>query len=265
MGISVMTYFKLLLLGMFAFPAHASINICDENISMGMNKGEVITCDDSRKILFGYDSLEKRASWASYAIDGIRHEDFISNAGRYSDQGAVDKTLVLSREYLDKGYDLAYLVAPYLTGINKNIDNIKSMNNTFPVDPVYWRGKFSDVFWNLNQQEILFAQKKGAYKVITGLHYSESDPVAPSHLYKIYVHPKYSTTLSLLIPINSDVSSDITQYITSIDCIEKTISLDLHLGLEVNIESDIENKKARSLDVWSVMDGDNVEDKLCAI
>jgi len=254
------------MLGLLSLPAHASINACDEKVNMGVNEGEIVTCDETRNVLFGYNSIQKKASWASYVVGGHRTKQFIRNMGFYSAiEGISSQEQASPREYFNKGYDLAYLVAPYLTDNNISVAQSNSMNNIFPIDSSDWRGQFGDVFWKMNQQEITFAQNKGAYRVITGLHYSKSTQVKPSHIYKIYIHPEFHTTLSLFVPISSSVSDDISQYITSIDCIEEKTNLNLHIGLPPSIESDVENKQARNFNVWSVKDGLINEDKSCAI
>jgi len=257
-----MTYFKILFLGIFALPVHASIDICDQKLDMGAIKGEVISCHENVK--FGYDASNKRVSWASYAVNGIKVDGFVSNTGVYSEvDGVALDDQVLSRDYLDKGFDLAYLVAPYSINVSQNVNMLNSMNNHFPISTEDWRGRFADVLWDINQQEKNLAIKKGPYQVITGLHYPTSGPVKPTHLFKIYIHQMYDTTMSLFIPINSSLTNDISRYITSIDCIEKKTSLNLHVGLKRSVESDMENKKARNLDIWAVKDGLINEDVTC--
>jgi hypothetical protein len=266
MATLAMKYFNLLFLGLFALPLQASINICEEKIGMGINQGEVVSCVAGINVRFGYSALNKRASWAAYTVNSEVHNSYITKTGWYSNVSSVSlNEQVLPRSYLDKGYDLAYLVAPYLTNELSGSESLNNMSNMFPINSSDWRGKFGDFIWWINQNERLLAVRKGEYKVVTGLHYPTAGAVSPTHIYKIYIHPEYNATLSLFLPITSRVNSNIEKYITSIDCIEKRTGLNLTIGLKAEDESDMENKKARSFEVWSIKDGRGEEDLLCDI
>lgn len=135
-----------------------------------------------------------------------------------------DVGLLLHRSLLsEQTTNLSHLSVPVSSALNRRI----------------WR--------NLEKYELSAAQKKGAVEVVNGVITDDGQTITA--LYKILVHQRSRAHIAFVVPNLETLSEDITQYVTTIDCIEQ------QTGFEV-IKKPREYKDwalslAYGLDVWT--------------
>ena len=251
-----MKYFKRsFFFAAVAFCIKAQANICDVEITAAPKSSNVhYICDKQNNALFGYDTSIKLPVFATYNVRAHAFDGYIKNTGANSPVPGLEKSKQPAYT-TDNVVDKAYLVAPYQLITNERyVSSAFAMNNIIPIDKSVWRGKLRDVLFDIDLIERDMASKKGNVTALYGTIGGEINK-GPTHLYRVYYQHQYKLTLSFIVPISSKLEPNIESYITSIDCIEKLGKIDLFQNLPLEVQNDLENRKASSTVIWARRDG----------
>ena len=254
-----MKYFKrsfCFTAAVFCFKAQA--NICDVEVAAAPKPDNThYVCDQHNKAFFGYDTSINQPTFAIYNVRPHAFDGYIKNTGTYPPVPGLDQSKQPIYA-MDNVVDKAYLVAPYQLITNERYaSSAFAMNNIIPIDKSVWRGKLRDILFDIDLLERDMKSNKGSVTALYGAIGGKVNK-GPTHLYRVYYQDKYKLTLSFsafLVPISSELKSNIGSYITSIDCIEKLGKIDLFPSIPLKEQNDLENRKASSTVTWARLDG----------
>lgn len=252
----MMKYCSLVVL-MGAFSATSSAENCSDISPFAPVRGGIYAfCDSQLDAYFGYDKKNKQPSWVVYKVAKSELKTFVVNQGVYSPvKGLSEHLQVDISAFNGTDLDKAYLVAPYQLAKNeRSIKNAFSMSNIIPIKSDIWRGELKQLLFKLDMLERDIFSQKGSVVAIYGA-VGGSEMHQPEYLYRIYYQELYDLTISYLIPVKSGLGTNVSDYITSIQCIEEKAGISMLDVLNEPIQSDIKNRRATSTTVWARRDG----------
>ncbi len=199
-----------------------------------------------------YSNEHEQAEWVYYKLNKKLINGKAERTDRFvADPKVLDETVV-SDDYTNTGFDRGHLLpAADMKVSEKAMQETFYMSNISPQLP-----EFNRKIWKKLEKKVRqFAKEKGSLYVITGPVLEKGLPTIdknvsiPDMYYKIIIR-KYGDkieTIAFLLP-HEESKKDLTEFIVSIDAIERVTGIDFFKQLDYDVERSIERKKNNG--VW---------------
>jgi len=202
---------------------------------------------NKRYFLISYSNIHEQPEWAFYKLN----KQMISGKTKRmhyfrKDTQVIDETPSMT-DYKNSGFDRGHLVPAADMKLNRD-----SMRSTFVMSNVVpQRPGFNRKTWKILETKVRdFVKKKESIFVITGpvlegglKKFSEQKISVPDRFYKILfrIVATRVEAISFLVPHNAS-STDLREFVTSIDEIESVTGNDFLKGLPDHIEEELESE-----------------------
>ncbi|HGY9610440.1 DNA/RNA non-specific endonuclease [Vibrio harveyi] len=233
------------LVTLLSFPTLAET--CGQHLDKGMpsTNSDQFLCRDGYAVGYNYDT--KSADWVAYHITAESVN--ITNKRRNSfkeDTEMPDYARSTLADYKGSGYDRGHL-APSAT-MDFTRESMKQsflMSNMSPQLP-----GFNRVGWRVLEEHVRdLANEYNELYVVTGPIYQGNEGtigngvVIPSAFYKVILDPSFDEAIAFIVPHRDVSSSELANFITTIDEVERQTGLDFFAQTPDSIEDNMESVK----------------------
>ena len=211
-----------------------------------------------------YDEKTKVADWASYHMT----EGYLARHSKRTEDFRPDSDIPAGkrselRDYRGSGFDRGHLVpAADMSREQKTMSESFLLTNMAPQTPGLNRG-----VWKLLEENVRrWVQEKGNAYIVVGPLYLDSkgnridvsdtigpDHVAvPTHFFKIIIagdpsDPTKLEAIAFIMPNRTNPDKDVSQFLSSIDEIERLSGLDFMNELDKGVQERLESEKSSRL------------------
>ncbi len=212
-----------------------------------------------------YDEKTKVADWASYHMT----EGYLTRHSRRTEDFRPDSDIPAGkrselRDYRGSGFDRGHLVpAADMSRDQETMSESFLLTNMAPQTPGLNRG-----VWKLLEERVRYwvREKRSVYIMVGPLYLGSKENrnavpdmigpenvAVPTHFFKIVVagnpsDPTKLKAIAFIMPNTKNPDKDISQYITSIDEIEKLSGFDFMSELDKTAQEKLESKKT---EIWN--------------
>ncbi|WP_447474651.1 DNA/RNA non-specific endonuclease [Vibrio harveyi] len=233
------------LVTLLSFPTLAET--CGQHLDKGMpsTNSDQFLCRDGYAIGYNYDT--KNADWVAYHItaESVNITNKRSNSFK-EDTEMPDYARSTLADYKGSGYDRGHL-APSAT-MDFTRESMKQsflMSNMSPQLP-----GFNRVGWRVLEEHVRdLANEYNELYVVTGPIYQGNEGtigngvVIPSAFYKVILDPSFDEAIAFIVPHRDVSSSELANFITTIDEVERQTGLDFFAQTPDSIEDNMESVK----------------------
>ncbi|HDM8058694.1 DNA/RNA non-specific endonuclease [Vibrio harveyi] len=233
------------LVTLLSFPTLAET--CGQHLDKGMpsTNSDQFLCRDGYAVGYNYDT--KNADWVSYHItaESVNITNKRSNSFK-EDTEMPDYARSTLADYKGSGYDRGHL-APSAT-MDFTRESMKQsflMSNMSPQLP-----GFNRVGWRVLEEHVRdLANEYNELYVVTGPIYQGNEGtigngvVIPSAFYKVILDPSFDEAIAFIVPHRDVSSSELANFITTIDEVERQTGLDFFAQTPDSIEDNMESVK----------------------
>ncbi|WP_447470028.1 DNA/RNA non-specific endonuclease [Vibrio harveyi] len=238
------------LVTLLSFPTFAET--CGQHLDKGMpsTNSDQFLCRDGYAVGYNYDT--KNADWVAYHItaESVNITNKRSNSFK-EDTEMPDYARSTLADYKGSGYDRGHL-APSAT-MDFTRESMKQsflMSNMSPQLP-----GFNRVGWRVLEEHVRdLANEYNELYVVTGPIYQGNEGtigngvVIPSAFYKVILDPSFDEAIAFIVPHRDVSSSELANFITTIDEVERQTGLDFFAQTPDSIEDNMESVKWE--DMW---------------
>ncbi|HDM8197200.1 TPA: DNA/RNA non-specific endonuclease [Vibrio harveyi] len=228
-----------------SFPTLAET--CGQHLDKGMpsTNSDQFLCRDGYAVGYNYDT--KNADWVAYHItaESVNITNKRSNSFK-EDTEMPDYARSTLADYKGSGYDRGHL-APSAT-MDFTRESMKQsflMSNMSPQLP-----GFNRVGWRVLEEHVRdLANEYNELYVVTGPIYQGNEGtigngvVIPSAFYKVILDPSFDEAIAFIVPHRDVSSSELANFITTIDEVERQTGLDFFAQTPDSIEDNMESVK----------------------
>ena len=194
-----------------------------------------------------YNDEHEQAAWVYYKLT----PEFITGTGERKNKFKPDHLIATESaqlaDYKGSGFDRGHLCPAGSMKINQlAMDESFYMSNMSPQLPGFNRGKWKQ----LESQVRRWLQKEDTLHVVTGPILSDSlgcigfnKVTIPAHYYKIIYDQKKKQKMIAFIMPNQKINNHISDYMVTVDEVEKRTGIDFFSGLEDQLEQRLEAEK----------------------
>ncbi|ELC3158058.1 DNA/RNA non-specific endonuclease [Vibrio harveyi] len=233
------------LVTLLSFPTLAET--CGQHLDKGMpsTNSDQFLCRDGYAVGYNYDT--KNADWVAYHItaESVNITNKRSNSFK-EDTEMPDYARSTLADYKGSGYDRGHL-APSAT-MDFTRESMKQsflMSNMSPQLP-----GFNRVGWRVLEEHVRdLANEYNELYVVTGPIYQGNEGtigngvVIPSAFYKVILDPSFDEAIAFIVPHRDVSSSELANFITTIDEVEHQTGLDFFAQTPDSIEDNMESVK----------------------
>ncbi|AIV04741.1 MULTISPECIES: DNA/RNA non-specific endonuclease [Vibrio] len=233
------------LVTLLSFPTLAET--CGQHLDKGMpsTNSDQFLCRDGYAVGYNYDT--KNADWVAYHItaESVNITNKRSNSFK-EDTEMPDYARSTLADYKGSGYDRGHL-APSAT-MDFTRESMKQsflMSNMSPQLP-----GFNRVGWRVLEEHVRdLANEYNELYVVTGPIYQGNEGtigngvVIPSAFYKVILDPSFDEAIAFIVPHRDVSSSELANFITTIDEVERQTGLDFFAQTPDSIEDNMESVK----------------------
>ncbi|RIW14944.1 DNA/RNA non-specific endonuclease [Vibrio harveyi] len=233
------------LVTLLSFPTLAET--CGQHLDKGMpsTNSDQFLCRDGYAVGYNYDT--KNADWVAYHItaESVNITNKRSNSFK-EDTEMPDYARSTLADYKGSGYDRGHL-APSAT-MDFTRESMKQsflMSNMSPQLP-----GFNRVGWRVLEEHVRdLANEYNELYVVTGPIYQGNEGtigngvVLPSAFYKVILDPSFDEAIAFIVPHRDVSSSELANFITTIDEVERQTGLDFFAQTPDSIEDNMESVK----------------------
>lgn len=233
------------LVTLLSFPTLAET--CGQHLDKGMpsTNSDQFLCRDGYAVGYNYDT--KNADWVAYHItaESVNITNKRSNSFK-EDSEMPDYARSTLADYKGSGYDRGHL-APSAT-MDFTRESMKQsflMSNMSPQLP-----GFNRVGWRVLEEHVRdLANEYNELYVVTGPIYQGNEGtigngvVIPSAFYKVILDPSFDEAIAFIVPHRDVSSSELANFITTIDEVERQTGLDFFAQTPDSIEDNMESVK----------------------
>ncbi len=233
------------LVTLLSFPTLAET--CGQHLDKGMpsTNSDQFLCRDGYAVGYNYDT--KNADWVAYHItaESVNITNKRSNTFK-EDTEMPDYARSTLADYKGSGYDRGHL-APSAT-MDFTRESMKQsflMSNMSPQLP-----GFNRVGWRVLEEHVRdLANEYNELYVVTGPIYQGNEGtigngvVIPSAFYKVILDPSFDEAIAFIVPHRDVSSSELANFITTIDEVERQTGLDFFAQTPDSIEDNMESVK----------------------
>ncbi|CAK6713038.1 DNA/RNA endonuclease G [Vibrio harveyi] len=233
------------LVTLLSFPTLAET--CGQHLDKGMpsTNSDQFLCRDGYAVGYNYDT--KNADWVAYHItaESVNITNKRSNSFK-EDTEMPDYARSTLADYKGSGYDRGHL-APSAT-MDFTRESMKQsflMSNMSPQLP-----GFNRVGWRVLEEHVRdLANEYNELYVVTGPIYQGNEEtigngvVIPSAFYKVILDPSFDEAIAFIVPHRDVSSSELANFITTIDEVERQTGLDFFAQTPDSIEDNMESVK----------------------
>ncbi|CAE6888827.1 DNA RNA endonuclease G [Vibrio sp. B1FIG11] len=233
------------LVTLLSFPTLAET--CGQHLDKGMpsTNSDQFLCRDGYAVGYNYDT--KNADWVAYHItaESVNITNKRSNSFK-EDTEMPDYARSTLADYKGSGYDRGHL-APSAT-MDFTRESMKQsflMSNMSPQLP-----GFNRVGWRVLEEHVRdLANEYNELYVVTGPIYQGNEGtigngvVIPSAFYKVILDPSFDEAIAFIVPHRDVSSSELANFITTIDEVERQTGLDFFTQTPDSIEDNMESVK----------------------
>ncbi|WP_299496263.1 DNA/RNA non-specific endonuclease [uncultured Shewanella sp.] len=219
---------------------------CGEHLTLGTpSDSDQLLCREGYAL--GYNYQNKVADWVAYYITTDSVNAYYERSNYFkTDSDLPSDYQSISDDYTFSGYDRGHL-APSGT-MDFNEDSMQEsflMSNMAPQLAGFNRGGWKGL------EEIVreWANEYVSLYVVTGPIWDGNETYIgngvyiPTHFYKVILDPYFNDAIAFILPHESISSSELANYITTVDAVEALTGLDFFSELDDSIENDIEAVK----------------------
>ncbi len=231
------------LVTLLSLPALAET--CGQHLDKGMpsTNSDQFLCRDGYAVGYNYDT--KNADWVAYHItaESVNITNKRSSAFK-EDTEMPDYARSTLADYKGSGYDRGHL-APSAT-MDFTQESMKQsflMSNMSPQLP-----GFNRVGWRVLEEHVRdLANEYNELYVVTGPIYQGNEGtigngvVIPSAFYKVILDPSFDEAIAFIVPHRDVSSSELANFITTIDEVERQTGLDFFAQTPDSIEDNMES------------------------
>lgn len=231
------------LVTLLSLPALAET--CGQHLDKGMpsTNSDQFLCRDGYAVGYNYDT--KNADWVAYHItaESVNITNKRSNTFK-EDTEMPDYARSTLADYKGSGYDRGHL-APSAT-MDFSQESMKQsflMSNMSPQLP-----GFNRVGWRVLEEHVRdLANEYNELYVVTGPIYQGNEGtigngvVIPSAFYKVILDPSFDEAIAFIVPHRDVSSSELANFITTIDEVERQTGLDFFAQTPDSIEDNMES------------------------
>lgn len=233
------------LVTLLSFPTLAET--CGQHLDKGMpsTNSDQFLCRDGYAVGYNYDT--KNADWVAYYVtaESVNITNKRSNSFK-EDTEMPDYARSTLADYKGSGYDRGHL-APSAT-MDFTRESMKQsflMSNMSPQLP-----GFNRVGWRVLEEHVRdLANEYNELYVVTGPIYEGNEGtigngvVIPSAFYKVILDPSFDEAIAFIVPHRDVSSSELANFITTIDEVERQTGLDFFAQTPDSIEDNMESVK----------------------
>ncbi len=233
------------LVTLLSFPTLA--DNCGQHLDKGMpsTNSDQFLCRDGYAVGYNYDT--KNADWVAYHVtaESVNITNKRSNSFK-EDTEMPDYARSTLADYKGSGYDRGHL-APSAT-MDFTRESMKQsflMSNMSPQLP-----GFNRVGWRVLEEHVRdLANEYNELYVVTGPIYEGNEGtigngvVIPSAFYKVILDPSFDEAIAFIVPHRDVSSSELANFITTIDEVERQTGLDFFAQTPDSIEDNMESVK----------------------
>ncbi|WP_045481481.1 DNA/RNA non-specific endonuclease [Vibrio owensii] len=233
------------LVTLLSFPTLAET--CGQHLDKGMpsTNSDQFLCRDGYAVGYNYDT--KNADWVAYHVtaESVNITNKRSNSFK-EDTEMPDYARSTLADYKGSGYDRGHL-APSAT-MDFTRESMKQsflMSNMSPQLP-----GFNRVGWRVLEEHVRdLANEYNELYVVTGPIYEGNEGtigngvVIPSAFYKVILDPSFDEAIAFIVPHRDVSSSELANFITTIDEVERQTGLDFFSQTPDSIEDNMESVK----------------------
>ncbi|MGI9918794.1 DNA/RNA non-specific endonuclease [Vibrio owensii] len=233
------------LVTLLSFPTLAEA--CGQHLDKGMpsTNSDQFLCRDGYAVGYNYDT--KNADWVAYHVtaESVNITNKRSNSFK-EDTEMPDYARSTLADYKGSGYDRGHL-APSAT-MDFTRESMKQsflMSNMSPQLP-----GFNRVGWRVLEEHVRdLANEYNELYVVTGPIYEGNEGtigngvVIPSAFYKVILDPSFDEAIAFIVPHRDVSSSELANFITTIDEVERQTGLDFFAQTPDSIEDNMESVK----------------------
>ncbi|MET2946507.1 DNA/RNA non-specific endonuclease [Vibrio owensii] len=233
------------LVTLLSFPTLAET--CGQHLDKGMpsTNSDQFLCRDGYAVGYNYDT--KNADWVAYHVtaESVNITNKRSNSFK-EDTEMPDYARSTLADYKGSGYDRGHL-APSAT-MDFTRESMKQsflMSNMSPQLP-----GFNRVGWRVLEEHVRdLANEYNELYVVTGPIYEGDEGtigngvVIPSAFYKVILDPSFDEAIAFIVPHRDVSSSELANFITTIDEVERQTGLDFFAQTPDSIEDNMESVK----------------------
>ncbi|MFM2621087.1 DNA/RNA non-specific endonuclease [Vibrio owensii] len=233
------------LVTLLSFPTLAET--CGQHLDKGMpsTNSDQFLCRDGYAVGYNYDT--KNADWVAYYVtaESVNITNKRSNSFK-EDTEMPDYARSTLADYKGSGYDRGHL-APSAT-MDFTRESMKQsflMSNMSPQLP-----GFNRVGWRVLEEHVRdLANEYNELYVVTGPIYEGNEGtigngvVIPSAFYKVILDPSFDEAIAFIVPHRDVSSSELANFITTIDEVERQTGLDFFAQTPDSIEANMESVK----------------------
>lgn len=233
------------LVTLLSFPTLAET--CGQHLDKGMpsTNSDQFLCRDGYAVGYNYDT--KNADWVAYHVtaESVNITNKRSNSFK-EDTEMPDYARSTLADYRGSGYDRGHL-APSAT-MDFTRESMKQsflMSNMSPQLP-----GFNRVGWRVLEEHVrALANEYNELYVVTGPIYEGNEGtigngvVIPSAFYKVILDPSFDEAIAFIVPHRDVSSSELANFITTIDEVERQTGLDFFAQTPDSIEDNMESVK----------------------
>ncbi|GAB7221946.1 DNA/RNA non-specific endonuclease [Vibrio owensii] len=233
------------LVTLLSFPTLAET--CGQHLDKGMpsTNSDQFLCRDGYAV--GYNYGTKNADWVAYHVtaESVNITNKRSNSFK-EDTEMPDYARSTLADYKGSGYDRGHL-APSAT-MDFTRESMKQsflMSNMSPQLP-----GFNRVGWRVLEEHVRdLANEYNELYVVTGPIYEGNEGtigngvVIPSAFYKVILDPSFDEAIAFIVPHRDVSRSELANFITTIDEVERQTGLDFFAQTPDSIEDNMESVK----------------------
>lgn len=233
------------LVTLLSFPTFAEN--CGQHLDKGMpsTNSDQFLCRDGYAVGYNYDT--KNADWVAYHVtaESVNITNKRSNSFK-EDTEMPDYARSTLADYKGSGYDRGHL-APSAT-MDFTRESMKQsflMSNMSPQLP-----GFNRVGWRVLEEHVRdLANEYNELYVVTGPIYEGNEGtigngvVIPSAFYKVILDPSFDEAIAFIVQHRDVSSSELANFITTIDEVEHQTGLDFFAQTPDSIEDNMESVK----------------------
>ncbi|QSX37170.1 DNA/RNA non-specific endonuclease [Shewanella sedimentimangrovi] len=217
---------------------------CHQHLEKGTpGQSDQQLCRDGYAV--GYNYQNKVADWVAYHITAASVNAFFERSNSFTtDKELPEAYRSLSSDYSSTGYDRGHL-APSGT-MDFTEESMKQsflMSNMSPQLPGFNRGG-----WKALEEKVReWANTYEELYVVSGPIWDGNETYVgngvyiPNAFYKVILDPYYNDAIAFIVPHRSVSSSELPQFITTVDEVERLTQLDFFSQLPDSVEEAAES------------------------
>ncbi|ELE7613381.1 DNA/RNA non-specific endonuclease [Vibrio vulnificus] len=239
----------ILLSLLFALPAAAEI--CGQHLDKGMpsTQPDQVLCRDGYAV--GYNYNTKNADWVAYHITAESVNASYKRSNSFKEDAELpDYARSTLADYSNSGYDRGHLAPSAAMDFSQqSMQQSFLMSNMSPQLP-----GFNRVGWRLLEEHVRdLANEYNELYVVTGPIYQGGENaigngvVIPSAFFKVILDPAFNDAIAFIVPHRDVSSSELANFITTIDEVERLTQLDFFSAVDDSTEASME---AQVWEMW---------------